>query len=139
MLMTLSESIVEDAAFAWPETLGYAVAHAPGIVANELGEAMPAPEDIFGSAPAISAPSSSNLTGSSPNLADRRDTDGGLLSDWLSRPIIDELARLPVPLRQPLEALVAEVRSKEKISIEISIRALVLALCKERFVAESAP
>jgi hypothetical protein len=74
--MTFSGSIVEDAALAWPEALGYAVARGPGIAADEPGEAISTPEDIFGTAPAISAPSS-------PDLDGRRNAEGCLLSDWL--------------------------------------------------------
>jgi hypothetical protein len=97
------------------------------------GEAIPTPEDIFGAAPAISAPSSPNLAGSSPNLSDHRNAEGCLLSDQLSLPIIDDLAGLSVPLRQRLEALAAEPRSKGKVSREKMI-AVVLALCAKHFI-----
>ena len=111
-----------------------------GAVYHLPGEAIPTPEDIFGAATAISAPSSSNLAGSSSNLAgsssnltDRRNAEGCLLSDQLSLPIIDDLAGLSVPLRQRLEALAAEARSKGKISREKMIE-VVLALCAEHFI-----
>ena len=87
----------------------------------------------FGTAPAISAPSSPNLAGSSPNLADQRNAEGCLASDQLSFPIVDDLARLSVPLRQRLEALAAGPRSKGKVSREKMIE-VVLALCAEHFI-----
>jgi hypothetical protein len=139
-----------------------------GAVYHLPGEAIPTPEDIFGAATTIAAPSSSNLapsspnlapsssnlalsspnlapsspnlaasspnlTGSSPNLADRRNPEGCLLSDQLSLPIIDDLARLSAPLRQRLEALAAEARSKRKVSREKMV-AVVLALCAGHFI-----
>lgn len=90
------------------------------------GEAIPTPEDIFWATPAISAPSS-------PNLADRRNADGCLLSDHLLLPIIDDLTGLSVPLRQRLEVLAAEPRSKGKIRKEKMV-GVVLALCAEHFI-----
>ena len=111
-----------------------------GAVYHLPGEAIPTPEDIFGTASVILAPSSSNLTGSSSNLtgnspylADRRDADGCLLSDQLSLPIIDDLARLSASTRQRLEALAAEPRSKGKIGREKMIT-VVLTLCAEHFI-----
>ena len=132
-----------------------------GAVYHLPGEAIPTPEDIFGAATTIAAPSSSNLaasssnlapsssnlaasssnlaasspnlTGSSPNLADRRNPEGCLLSDQLSLPIIDDLARLSAPLRQRLEALAAEARSKGRVSREEMV-AVVLALCAGHFI-----
>jgi ATP-dependent DNA helicase RecG len=125
-----------------------------GAVYHLPGEAIPTPEDIFGAATTIAAPSSSNLAasssnlapsssnlaasspnlaGSSPNLADRRNPEGCLLSDQLSLPIIDDLARLSAPLRQRLEALAAEARSKGRVSREKMV-AVVLALCAGHFI-----
>ncbi len=104
-----------------------------GAVYHLPGQAIPTPDDIFGSAPTISAPSSPNLEGSSPNLTDRRNADGCLLSDQLSLPIIDDLAVLAAPLRQQLEALAAEPRSKGKISRDKMID-VVLALCAQHFI-----
>lgn len=60
-----------------------------GAVYHLPGEAIPAPDDIFGTVSAISVPSSLNLADSSLNLADRRDSDGCLISAQLSLPIID--------------------------------------------------
>ncbi|MFH1044153.1 MAG: RNA-binding domain-containing protein [Pseudomonadota bacterium] len=111
-----------------------------GAVYHLPGEAIPTPEDIFGTATTISAPSSPNLTGSSRNLAgssrnldERRNAEGCLLTDQLSLPIIDDLARLSVPLRQRLEAMAAEPRAKGKVNREKLIE-VVLALCAEHFV-----
>ena len=104
-----------------------------GAVYHLPGEAIPTPEDIFGTAPTISAPSSPNLAGSSPNLADQRDPEGCLLSDQLLLPIIDDLARLSAPTRHRLEGLAAEPRSKGKVSREKMIE-VVLALCAEHFI-----
>ena len=172
-MSSFTESVVEDAALAWLEALGYAVLHGPDIATGESGaerndpnyrevvlservrqalfrlpgEAIPTPEDIFGIAAEIPAPSSPLLNGSSPLLDGsspllggssplldgQRNPEGCLLSDWLSLPIIDDLARLAVPLRQRLEALAAEPRSKGKISREKLI-SVVLALCAEHFI-----
>jgi hypothetical protein len=125
-----------------------------GAVYHLPGEAIPTPEDIFGAATTIAAPSlsnlaasSSNLAGNSPNLAasspnlagsslnlaDQRNPEGCLLSEQLSLPIIDDLARLSAPLRQRLEAMAAEARSKGKVSREKMV-AVVLALCAGHFI-----
>ena len=87
----------------------------------------------FGAATTIAAPSSSNLAGSSSNSADQWNPEGCLLSDQLSLPIIDDLARLSAPLRQRLEALAAEARSKGRVSREKMV-AVVLALCAGHFI-----
>jgi hypothetical protein len=97
------------------------------------GQAIPTPDDIFGSAPTISAPSYPNLEGSSPNLTDRRNADGCLLSDQLTLPIINDLAVLVAPLRQQLEVLAGEPRSKGKISRDKMIE-VVLGLCAQHFI-----
>jgi len=80
-----------------------------GAVYHLSGEAIPTSEDIFGTAPSISAPSSPHLGGSSPNLAGRRNAEGCLLTDQLSFPIIDGQAKLSMPLRQRLEAMAADI------------------------------
>lgn len=61
--MNFTVFTVEDTALAWQKSTGGRGAdyHLPG-------EAIPTPEDIFGTAPAISAPSSPHLTGSPPHL-----------------------------------------------------------------------
>lgn len=100
--------------------------------ALDIGKPMTA-YSCFETAPAISAPSSPDLAGSSPDLADRRNAEACLLSDWLSLPITDDLARLSAPTRQRLEALAAEPRAKRKISREKLI-GVVLALCAEHFI-----
>lgn len=104
-----------------------------GAVYHLPGELIPTPEDIFGAAPGISAQSSPNLAGSSPNLADRRDADGCLLSDQLSFPIIDDLTILSWILRLRLEELASEPRAKGKISREKMIE-VILGLCERHFV-----
>lgn len=111
-----------------------------GAIYHLPGEPIPTPDDIFGAAPAISAPSSPNLTrsslnltSSSPKLADRRNVDGCLLSGQLPLPIIDDLATLSMPLRQRLEALAVEPRSKGKIGREKMIE-VVLGLCSQHFI-----
>lgn len=111
-----------------------------GAVYHLPGQAIPTPDDIFGSAPAILVPSSPNLDGSSPNLdssspnlGDRRNAEGCLLSDQLSLPIIDDLARLSTSLRQRLEALATEPKIKRKIRKEKMVE-VVLALCAEHFI-----
>lgn len=104
-----------------------------GAVYHLPGELIPTPEDIFGAAPGISVLSSPNLARSSPNLTDRRDADGCLLSDQLSFPIIDDLTILSLPLRLRLEGLAGEPRSKGKISREKMI-GVILGLCERHFI-----
>jgi len=132
----LDESVIEQAASVWLDALGFGMLDSTGgwwAIYHLPGEAIPTPEDIFGTATAISASSSPNLASSSPNLTDQRNSEGCLLSDQLSLPIIDDLARLSVPLRQRLDALAAEPRSKGKISREKMI-GVVLALCADHFI-----
>lgn len=109
------------------------IAHGRGAVYHLPGELIPTPEDIFGAAPGISVQSSPNLAGRSPNLADRRDADGCLLSDQLSFPIIDDLTILSWTLRLRLEELAREPRAKGKISREKMIE-VILGLCERHFV-----
>lgn len=111
-----------------------------GAIYNLPGEAMPTPDEVFGSIARISAPSSLNLDGSSPNLSGRslnltgkRDADGCLVTEQLSLPVVDDLAALTDRLRTALESLAMEPRLKGKVSREVLIQ-VVLKLCAGRFV-----
>jgi hypothetical protein len=59
-------------------------------------EAITSPEDVFGPAPRISAPSSTILTACSPNLAENLDSEGCLILDQVSLPVVDDLETLSV-------------------------------------------
>lgn len=104
-----------------------------GAVYHLSGEAIPTPEDVFGSPGRISASSSPNLNGTSPNLADSRDANGCLIADSLALPIIDDITALTPALRGTLEKIAVEPRSKGKVDREVLI-AVVLQLCARHFV-----
>ena len=104
-----------------------------GAVYHLSGEAIPTPDDVFGSPARISASSSPNLGGSSPNLAENRDANGCLIADSLPLPIIDGIATLTPALRGTLEKIAIEPRSKGKVDREVLI-AVVLQLCARHFV-----
>lgn len=111
-----------------------------GAIYHLPGEAIPTPDDVFGSPARISAvsspnlePSSPNLEPSSPNLAGNRNADGCLIADQLPLPVIDDLGQLSGSLRASLEVIASEPRSKGKVDREV-MTAVVLALCEERFV-----
>jgi ATP-dependent DNA helicase RecG len=89
------------------------------------------------------ARSSPNLVASSPNsphsssdLAGQRDDDGCLLASQLPLPIVDDLDRLSIPLRQNLELLAFEPRSKRRLDRDRLIN-VVLSICSGRFVTLS--
>lgn len=104
-----------------------------GAVYHLPGESIPTPDDVFGPPARISAPSSPNLSGSSPNLGENRDADGCLITEQLELPVIDDLVALSPRLRGKLEALAAEPRSKGKVERSVLI-GVVLCLCEGRFV-----
>lgn len=104
-----------------------------GAVYHLSGEAIPTPDDVFGSPARISVPSSPNLGSSSPNLGEKRDGNGCLIADSLALPIIDDIAALAPALRGSLEAIALEPRSKGKVDREVLI-AVVLRLCARHFV-----
>ena len=104
-----------------------------GAVYHLSGEAIPTPDDVFGSPARISASSSPNLGGSSPNLAENRDANGCLIADSLPLPIIDDIAALAPALRGTLEKIAVEPRSKGKVDREVLI-AVVLQLCARHFI-----
>ena len=104
-----------------------------GAVYHLPGEAIPTPDDVFGPPARFSAPSSPNLSGSSPNLGENRDADGCLVSDQLALPVIDDLGALSARLRGALETLAAEPRAKGKVDRAILIQ-VILQLCEGRFV-----
>lgn len=104
-----------------------------GAVYHLPGEAIPTPDDVFGPPARISAPSSPNLSASSPNLPEKRDANGCLISSQLDLPVIDDLSALTPPFRSSLEAVATAPRSKGKVDREVLIE-VVLRLCKGRFV-----
>lgn len=104
-----------------------------GAVYHLAGEAIPTPEDVFGPPARISAPSSPNLTASSPNLKEKRDADGCLISEQLDLPVVDNLSALTKLLRTTLEAVAVEPRAKGKVDREILI-GVILKLCTGRFI-----
>jgi ATP-dependent DNA helicase RecG len=104
-----------------------------GAVYHLSGEAIPTPDDVFGSPARISVSSSPNLGGSSPNLGEKRDGNGCLIADSLALPIIDDIAALAPVFRGTLERIAAVPRSKGKVDREVLI-AVVLQLCARHFV-----
>ena len=104
------------------------------------GQAIPTPDEVFGSPAQISGPrppnltaSSPNLTASSPNLNYSRDGEGCLIADPLPLPVIDDLDALAPTLRSSLEAVATEPRSKGKVDRQVLI-SVVLRLCARHFV-----
>lgn len=104
-----------------------------GAVYHLAGEAVPTPEDVFGPPARISAPSSPNLKASSPNLKEKRDVEGCLISDQLDLPVLDNLGVLSQRLRTTLETVATEPRAKAKVDREVLI-GVVLKLCTGRYV-----
>lgn len=104
-----------------------------GAVYHLSGDAIPTPDDVFGPPTRISAPSSPNLKGSSPNLGEKRDANGCLISEQLALPVIDDLGLLSARLRAALEALAVEPRAKGRVDRAILIH-VILRLCEGRFV-----
>ncbi len=104
-----------------------------GAIYHLPGEAIPTPEDVFGPPTRIPVTSSPNLTASSQNLAEIRDSEGCLLSDQLTLPVIDNLKALSQRLLATLETAAAEPRAKKKVDREIII-GVVLKICMGRFV-----
>lgn len=104
-----------------------------GAVYHLPGEAIPTPDDVFGPAARISVPSSPNLAGSSPNLAENRDGDGCLIADQLPLPIIDDLSRVSLALRTRLEMMAIPPRLKRKVDREVLVY-VILQVCAKHFV-----
>jgi predicted HTH transcriptional regulator len=104
-----------------------------GAIYHLPGEAIPMPDDVFGSAPRILKPSSPNLDLSSPNLTENRDADGCLIAGQLPLPIIDDLNLLSSHLLASMEAIASEPRAKGKVDRDVLI-AVVLQLCAKQFV-----
>lgn len=75
-------------------------------------------EQVFGlnlrSSSSVLSGSSSVLSGSSSVLEQERDEHGYLHSEQLPLPVIDDLSALSSELRQSLEKLAVEPRSKKK-------------------------
>lgn len=137
-------AILDEASLWWFRALGYPVLPCPHMA---IGNAIPNPDDVFGHAPRISAPSSPNLhvsspilpisslnlVASSPNLAENRDHEGCLISGQLSLPVVDDLEPLSEALRSRLEGMASEPRAKGKVDRQVLID-VVLQLCEGRFI-----
>ncbi len=111
-----------------------------GAVYHLPGEAIPTPDDVFGPLAQFALPSSpnsgsssSNLSHSSSNLKENRDSEGCLISEQLSLPVVDDLTVLSAVLRSSLENIAREPREKGKVDRNVLI-STVLRLCKGRFV-----
>jgi hypothetical protein len=76
-----------------------------GAVYHLPGESIPTPDDVFDPPARISAPSSPNLDGSSPNLGEHRDVDGRLITEQLELPVIYELVAFSPRLRATLRQI----------------------------------
>jgi predicted HTH transcriptional regulator len=110
----------------------------PRAVYHIAGDTLPTPDDVFGPAQANVGTSSQHLDASSQHLEpltteDVRDEAGCLISPHLAMPIIDDLDRLSLGVRQKLEAIAEESRSKAKLGRDRLI-AIILAVCREQFV-----
>lgn len=104
-----------------------------GAVYHIPGEALPTPDDVFGTPTRISIGSSPNLESSSPNLTESRDLNGCLISDQLGLPVIDTLIALSPSLRQQLERIATEPRAKRKLNRDV-LTNVVLQLCANHYV-----
>ena len=97
------------------------------------GEPITTQVDVFGPATRNSVPSSSNLPVSSPNLAENLDSEGCLILDQVSLPVVDDLETRSVPLHSRLGGMASEPRAKGKVDRQVLID-VVLQLCERRFV-----
>ncbi len=104
-----------------------------GAVVHLPGDAIPSPDDLFGPAPRISAPSSPNFEPSSPNLDEQRDLDGCLISEQLALPVVDDLDLLSQAFRSRLGGLASQPRAKGEVDHQVLIDVL-LQLCEGRFI-----
>ena len=121
-----------------------------GVVYFLPWQELPTPDDVFGPLPGGQsfqtfgsssglAGSSSGLAGSSSGLAGsssglpQPDGDGYWHSDQLSLPVISDLAALSPVLRQQLEQLAAEPRSRKKLKRE-TMEQVILAVCSGHFI-----
>ena len=128
---------VEESSVVCVHVFAYAAFLALGLAS---GVTIPSPDDVFGPAPRISAPSSPNLAVSSPNLVpsspnlnDQQDSDGCLISEQLAWPVVDDLEILFQALRSLLEAMASEPRTKRQVDRQVLID-VVLDLCEARFI-----
>lgn len=107
-----------------------------GVVYFLPWQEMPTPDDVFGPLPMEQSfqtfGSSSGLAGSSSGLP-QPDDDGYWHSDHLSLPVISNLAALSPTLRQQLEQLAAEPRSRKKLKRE-AMEQVILAVCNGHFM-----
>lgn len=111
-----------------------------GAIYHLPGETIPTPDDVFGSPPRISVPSSSNLDLSSSNLDlsssnldNKRDANGCLMADQLPLTIIDNLTVLSPDLLTGLETIATIPRAKGKVERDVLIT-IILQLCAKHFV-----
>ena len=117
----------------WPTYSALESTGSRGTVYHLPGEAIPTPDEVFGAATRISIPSSPNLSASSSNLTENRDVDGCLITAQLALPVIDNLNALSARLRDRLESLTSEPRSKGKVDHSMMVE-VILKLCEGRFV-----
>ncbi len=115
------------------------------------GQNLPTPDDVFGP-PAQSVAASSSVLGvsssllpgsssllptSSSLLESQRDEHGYFLTEQLPLPVINDLSRLSLALRERLEALAVEARQNKKMERAAMERTL-LAVCEGHYLTLSA-
>lgn len=107
------------------------------------GQEMPTPDDVFGPLPERQSfqafgrssgleGSSSGLEGSSSGLPSP-DEDGYWHSEQLSLPIISDLGALSPVLRQQLEKLATEPRSRKKLKRDV-MEQVIMTVCSGHFI-----
>lgn len=98
---------------------------------------MPTTEQVFGlnlrSSSSVLSGSSSVLSDSSSVLEQERDEHGYLHSEQLPLPVVDDLSALSSELRQHLEKLAVEPRSKKKMDRE-AFQKVVLDVCAGHYL-----
>lgn len=104
-----------------------------GTVYFLTGTDLPTPDDVFGSAPKLSAGSSSGLNQKKFEQFQGRDDLGYLHTDQLALPVIDSLQLLSPALRQRLNALAAEPQSKKKMDKKLFAQ-VILNVCDGHFL-----
>ncbi|MFC1595980.1 RNA-binding domain-containing protein [Candidatus Margulisiibacteriota bacterium] len=125
-----------------------------GAVYHLSGFDMPSPEDVFDSIslspnstnlnPSTTNlnPSTTNLNSSTTNLGNNpiekefRDNNGCLISEHLTKPVIDNLEKLGKGFLADIEQLVAEPRDKKRIPEKI-MKEIIKELCRDKFVTIS--
>ncbi|GGY44203.1 hypothetical protein GCM10011297_16430 [Bacterioplanes sanyensis] len=117
-----------------------------GTVYHLPGQNRPTPEQVFGErvVPEGSQMSGASRANSGPSAASSghmaessghktRDSEGCLLVDGLSRPLIDNIDLLTPDLRDKLLAMAVDARESRRLATD-SMAEIILALCKEYFL-----